>query len=70
MINSKNNGYVFFWNSNKKTSEGSIIDFNSKNQYCYKITDKKDFEHFCTKKRIGIEFFVQKCSKSFLSVIL
>ena len=65
MINSKNNGYVFFWNSNKKTSEGTIIDFNSKNQYCYKITDKKDFEHFCTKNSIPILSFEENSKLKF-----
>jgi len=52
MINSKNNGYVFFLNANKNDkSECSIIDFNSKTQNCYKQTDENKFEYLCTQNK-------------------
>jgi hypothetical protein len=57
MINSKNNGYVFFSNSNNRKSEGSIIDFNSKTQNCYKSTDENKFEYLCTQNILPALFF-------------
>lgn len=52
MINSKNNGYVFFLNANENNkSECSIIDFISKTQHCYKQTDENKFEYLCTQNK-------------------
>lgn len=52
MINSKDNGYVFFSNSNKSTTGSSIIDFNSKTQIGYNTIDKDKFEYLCKQNTI------------------
>ena len=65
MINSKNNGYVFFWNTRDKISQGSVIDFNSRNSYCYKTKDSIKFDYLCTNNSIMTLFSEKKSNSGF-----
>lgn len=65
MVNSKNNGYVFFLNTSDKISQGSIIDFTSKKSYCYKSKDRTEFEYFCANNSIPTLFPEKKSNRQF-----
>jgi hypothetical protein len=65
MINSKDNGYLYFRNSRTSSSEGFIIDFNAKTQNCYKLIDENKFEYLCTQQKIPLLFSEKKSNIKF-----
>ena len=65
MINSKDNGYLYFRNSRTSSSEGCIIDFNAKTQNCFKLTDENKFEYLCTENKMPLIFSEKKSNIEF-----